>query len=342
MELKEYIKNYLAGLNISEERSIILAEQYGFILPILNKKIFEIKKIAEKYNIELDVLLWGLITSLKCAQSEEEGKSIGTGILIGDVNEIIKFLTEDVIITLPDNLNIKNWEHIRKYCGNVNGINSIFVVNKNNGIIVGAKMLPRNMPYKEAYSIITGKILKSLAICILGINDTLNIYYDGKPCYQLMRLRKFGRWILRDYDEVYKLLDERKLLKRINKPARKKLTETILDLSEIGKYSKGSAVIIGDCNELEKLITSKNEVRRVKNITDISKEELIRHATSGDGHTIFDTEGNLRYINAIFRAEGGRKASVKDVSEKTSSLGIAISQDAEITIFDKGEIIKEF
>lgn len=341
MSIKISIKNFLEELYIPEENAIILSEQYDILLPIIKGDIIKFKKMAEKKDITLDIILWALITGLKCAQSEEESRPIGTGFIIGNFDEICDILKENVVISLPKHLTIKDWGNIRKFCGYINGKNAIFIVDKNNGTIKTAKILPTNITINEKYFQITKLIPNSITILILGENNSLKIFTNGEILFQIILLRKYGKWVLRDFSSISKTIIESNILIEKEPSVVNKLIETAMSLSEIGRERGGSALIIGDTEELERKIKTKRPLSIPKNVKNVSKEELIRLATSGDGHTVLDRYGNIHSVNAIFNAEGGRLASIRDISKQTSLLGIVISQDALISIIKNGKLIQE-
>lgn len=201
MSIKEAIVNYLTNLDIDYQEAKKLSEEYSIIFSIFGEDIIELKNICERLKIKLDVLIWSLLTSIKCVQSEEESRPVSTGFIIGKYEDI-NILLKTSIITISDKINVKEWERLRQFCGDVNGITNVFVVDKDNGFIIDIKKLRNNMKDYENYKYVTNKFADVIGIQVIGIGSCINIFMEGDVTYQVLLIRKHGNWTLRKWHDV--------------------------------------------------------------------------------------------------------------------------------------------
>lgn len=326
--------------NLPPEKARKLAVDFSLLLCILRKEIAKYEKLARRKDISISAMFHSLVTCCKCSLSEEEGKSISTGIVIADPNAAIDVLPEKLEIPLPKGIHIGDWRKVRKLCGYVDGATAAFVVEKSNGVIKGARNLQKFLSENhDPYLTITSKIKESVAFLVIRGHKCFRLYSDGIVSYQVILLRKYGEWRSRDCVTYLSKLASLAFSKGINTAMIPTISRTSLEISEgLG----GAQFLIADRNEIKSKIASETRLKAPKKILDMTIAQIIRNVSS-DGASILSKNGELESVEAKFLATGGRLASIIDMTKSASSaMGIVISMDGTIFVVDKGKIAMEF
>ena len=271
-----------------------------------------------------------------CCLSEEEGKSISTGIVIADSVAIASVFPEEIEIPLPERLYIGSWRRIRKLCGYVDGETAAFSVDKSNGWVNGAKnfhgvLIEKSNPYSQ----VTGRIKNSVALQVVKGCRCVRLYSDGDLECQIILIRKYGEWASRNTGQHLRRLEAVAASKGIDITAIHRVFKASLRISEIGE---GAQFLIADKEDVESVIGSETLLKPSKRLSELTEEQLIRDVTK-DGAAILGKAGELGSVEAKFLATGGRLASMLDVTKLVpDAMAIVVSMDGQISVVDKGKV----
>ena len=303
-----------------------------------------VQVLAQRKGIEYSIIEEILRVLLLCSQSEEEGKPVEMGIVIGNDQRIRKFFASPSVSVPSENLSLteKDWPTIRKEIGRkANGRGAALIVHDRDGSLIDVRELPNNIP-GDYYCFLTHP-LHSDAVAFLVKQSAVRVYYDGSFKYQLILNRKYGRWGCRNLEKVCEELEK--------KAGRKSIRPGILSLiikicAAISEEKEGAIVIVGDFSQIEPYVLSEFKKKisktRQKFIAQMTEDEIIRLVRE-DGAMFFDKEGRFQASQMTFIGPGGRHKIARYITEKCGqSLSFVVSHDTTITIFDMGQKWKEF
>lgn len=303
-----------------------------------------VQVLAQRKGIDYSIIEQILRVLLFCSQSEEEGKPVEMGIVMGNDRRVKKSLASPSVAVPSENLFLreKDWPRIREEISRTaNGKGAALIVNDRDGSLRDVRELPNNIP-GDFYCFLTHP-LRSGAIAFLVKQSTVRVYYDGSFKYQLILNRKYGRWGCRNLGKICEELEK--------KAARKSIRPGILNLiikicAMISEEREGAIVIVGDFKQIEPHLLPESKERisrtRQKSITEMTEDEIIRLLRE-DGAIFIDKEGRFWGSQMTFIGPGGRRRIARYITKKCGqSLSFVVSHDTTITIFDMGEKWKEF
>lgn len=331
---KSMIKRYLQKKwQLSPEDSDILSKDFALLLSFLGNEIAKYQQLARKKGISSSTMFYSLNACYKCAQAEEEGKPVSTGILIADTTIADAYFPEKLEITVPM-FHIKDWIQMRSFCGYVNGTSAAFVVEKSDGTVKSA----RNLNIENAYVHFTSDVKESVALLVIKGCKCFRLYSEGVIAHQIILIRKHGIWKSRDLISYLERLKPLILKKDINLLTASIAFKVSLLISE---RSLGAALLIANRIEVLNKIREETQLIPPKMITELTEDQLIRDVTQ-DGATIMDKSGKIVSVGAKFIVTGGRLASMKDITSSiSSSIGVVTSQDGIVSIVENGQVIEE-
>jgi hypothetical protein len=288
-------------------------------------------------KISRDVLQQAFKISQCCARSEEEGKPLKMGIIIGDHEKVAKILDTSLVEKIQDDLFLREdeWIRIRREISRkADGVASTLVVDEEDGRILDAKDMGG-----LTYSDIT---LTTESVAFQISDNCVRIISQGQLQYQHILNRKTGQWSLRNVQQIQKEVKNIAVNKGMNPSVLNKIIEISFKLSEA---KEAALYLTGDFSELERCLTKESKDRllnsRAKSILSISESELISYSRE-DGAVIIDEHGMLRVVEAYFTVGGGRHEVARQVTERCPrSISIVISRDATISIYDRGCLRQE-
>lgn len=331
--------------DVGKEVKKIESELRPSYIPLfLDVPIDLVQILANRKAIEYLAIEQVLRVLLLCSQSEEEGKPVEMGIIIGDDQRIKKVLASQSTMSLSKNLFLgeKDWPRIREEISRkVNGKGAVLIVNSRTGNLTDVRTLPRNI-LDDPYCFLTHP-LHSNAIAFLVKQSVVRVYYDGSFQHQLILNRKYGRWGCRNLVKICNELKKEAARKTI-KPL--VLGQIIKVCTKISEEREGALVVVGDFNQIEPhlLPESRKRISRTRQelISEMTEAEIIRLLRE-DGAVVLDKNGRLRGYQMRFIGPGGRHKIARYITEKCDqSLSIAVSHDNTITIFDLGKKWKQF
>jgi hypothetical protein len=288
-------------------------------------------------KISKDVLEQAFKISQCCASSEEEGKPLNMGIIIGDHERVARTLDTPLVEKIPDDLFLREdeWSRIRREISRkTDGVASTLIVDGEDGRILDAKTMSR-LTYSEITS-----TTESVAFQIS--DNCVRIVSQGQLQYQHILNRKTGQWSLRNVQRILKEVKNIAIDKGMNPSVLNKIIEISFKLSEA---KEAALYLTGDFSELERCLTKESRDRlfnsREKNILSISESEMISYSRE-DGAVVIDEHGILRVAQAYFTIGGGRHEVARQVTAQCPrSISIVISRDATISIYDRGHLRQE-
>lgn len=330
---------------VGKEVERIESELRPSYLPLfLDVPIDLVQILAERKAIEYSAIEQVLRVLLLCSQSEEEGKPVEMGIIIGNDQRMNKVLVSQSTMSLSKNLFLgeRDWPRIREEISRkVNGKGAVLIVSSRTGNLTDVRTLPRNI-LGDPYCFLTHP-LHSNAIAFLVKQSVVRVYYDGSFQHQLILNRKYGRWGCRNLAKICNEMKKEAARKTI-KPL--VLSQIIKICAKISEEREGALVFVGDFNQIEPHLLPESRERisgtRQKLISEMTEDEIIRLLRE-DGAVFFDKHGRLRGYQMRFIGPGGRHKIARYITEKCDqSLSIAVSQDNTITIYDLGKKWKQF
>lgn len=296
------------------------------------------KEMVTRFEkISEDVLGQAFRVSQCCARSQEEGKSLKIGFIIGDSEKVQKILDKPLVEKISEDLFLREekWVRIRKKISRkADGVASTLIVSGEDGRILDARIMGR-LTYSKITSMTDSVAFKIMENCV-------RIIASGQLQFQHILNRKTGQWSLRDVQRIKKEIENIARDKRMEPPILNKIMEVAFKISE---SKEASLFIMGDFSELERCLTKESRDRlvnlRPKNILSIPENELVIYSRE-DGAVVVDENGMLKSVGAYFTGGGGRHEVARQVTEDCpSSISIVVSRDATISIYDKGHLKQE-
>jgi len=293
--------------------------------------------LARIPTVNAEVLEQAFKISECCARSEEEGKPLRMGFIIGDHAKITQVLDTPSVERISDDLFLKEdeWVRLRKEISRkADGVNSTLVVNGEDGHVLDVRALGI-LTYPEITSMID-----SVAFQIF--NNCVRIICGGQLQYQHILNRKTGQWNLRNVQQIEKRTESMATRKKINPMFLSRIVKIAFKLSE---SSEASLYVIGSLAELERHLTTESRNRlhnsRPRYILNISDDELMIYSRE-DGAIIIDENGMVETAAAYFTYGGGRHEVARQVTRDCpSAISFVISRDATISIYDEGQLVEE-
>jgi hypothetical protein len=319
--------------HLSEKEALKLAKDFWLVFSVLHKDLIKYVKLAKKKGILAPIMLHSLVICCKCSLSEEEGNPVSTGIIIGDFDDVSTILPINMEIPLPEELDIRDWKAIRKFCGYVDGETAAFIIDTCKCRIKGAKNIRTHI---DSYSEVTNQLGESLGLVVVKGRKCFRLYSDGAVAHQAILIRKYGEWANRDMKRHLEKLKSMTSRKGIGFDFVERIFRASLRISEIGQ---GAQFLIVDKKSIKALIRSEKQLSSPKRVDEMTDEQLIRNVTM-DGAAVFEKTGELASVETKFLATGGRLASILDVTKSASdALALVVSMDGEISIVEDGKIV---
>lgn len=290
--------------------------------------------IVKYKNIDRELLEEALKISQFCARSEEEGKPLNLGMIIGDQKKVFDMLKKPLLEVISKGLllRVSEWPQIReKISRKVNGKVSSLIIDGDNGEISDARFMGQT-----TLSEITS-LTDTVAFMIK--ESCVNIFFNGEIQFQLILNRKYGQWSIRNLGQIRNELKEISFEKSIDYFTLNK----ILEIARIASENKeASLFVIGNYSEIKENLNS-DSLQRIINIkpiaiSDINKNELLAYSRE-DGAIVIDEKGNLRGTEVYFTKGGGRHDVARYVTEECPNcVSIVVSRDTTISIYDSGQL----
>ena len=329
----------------------VLLEYLYYIFNIQKSPISEnayVFKDHSRYNLELldKVYKFGIELSTR----KIENKEISTGFIFHETEEQ---LSENSVkrIELAEKIEFGNFRAIKSLIKATNGKNIFF------NVIDG----------KITHIFTTRGSIQEIAMEPFGEGKTfgsepliLSIQGTGKVVF-LQGNTDRNRILLQLIHSQPLIKDYRFIENYINGFLKDNLSDNIDPtlfvkwLMKLPTEKRGATIIIGDFEKenIRKSLVSFSEVsatgNSLFNLVEI-EEKLLDHLTMPDGALIFNNHGELLFIGSILPFSKGKKVlgggarhqSAINFSKQKKCIGITISEDGGISIFDTGKSLIKF
>ena len=301
-----------------------------------------------RYDMEL--LEKAYVFANELSSRKIENKEIYTGFIFHDSeDELLDNSIERIKLCAP--IDFGDFSKIKNLIPSTNGRDIFFNVTKNK--ITHVFITRREVLEISMEPIANGKyfLARPLILSIQGSGKTFFIQGDtnrNKPLFQIVS----NRPIIKDFNFIENYL-KNFLSTRIDPNIDPQFF--IKWLLSIPVKKKGTTVIIGDFDkeELRKKLVHYVEVSINVSIIrhyEKSNRVLLDHITNPDGALIFNKTGDLLFMSAILPFSQGRKVvgggarhqSAINFTKKFKCVGMTVSEDGNISIFNNGKLEIKF
>lgn len=332
--LGESVQILLTRLGLEEEEVIRCSEYFIEILAIFKGDIWNIVEKAQSKGINPIVTLDLLNISIRCSRVKDEGKSITTGFIVGNPDEIFVLLTNTLYTASYDGIYFKPdyWDKLVNIVIEVNRTSAIIVIDGKSGLISGIRKTDPELD--DNYRSLTEQ-----CNCIglyIGVMNFFRIYSDGNMSNQVIINRNTGEWVNRKIPEIEEQLaclsEEKSLDSRI--------IITAFRIAMLGsERSIGGSFYFSNIEDISRLTADSLEERDPKTISNIARDDVFSYM-SRDGAVVLNQHGILHGVGVKFAVRGGRRnAALAVTKEVISCCAIVVRQDGNILVYQDGRII---
>lgn len=331
--------------NVDKEVSFLKAETRTSYGPLsIGLPLELVQTLGSRLGFSYRAIEQSLNVVVSCSMSEEEGKPVKMGIILEGIKKVGQLFAAQSVAPFTHGLflNENDWPKIREEISRTaDGTVAALIVDGKTGRLKDVRILPRHFD-GDFYCYLTHP-MQSDGIGLLVKQSSVRVYCNGTLKYQLILNRKLGRWVTRDIGAIFNEVEQRSIGNSVKSGLISLIGNVATKMSE---DKEGAIAIVGDLRSIEPYLLEESKERisaaRRRLIQDMSEEEIIQLLRE-DGAVIFDKEGQFRGSHIKFNGPGGRHAIARYITEKChGSLSVVVSQDATITVYEKGHIIKEF
>ena len=332
---------------MSFQKSIMLEYLYSILnydlLPISSNA--SLLKDANRYNLQLLETIYDF--GMEISSRRIENKDIYTGFIFHSSE--VELLSNSIkCIRLSDAPEFGSFQNLKSLISASNGRNVFFNVTGNR--VTHLFVTRENVTEIAMEPFVGGKTFtgKPLILSIQGNGKVLFLQGDVEQNRILFQITN-SRVNIKDYRFIENYLD--KFFKDVFIYSDLPCSHFVKWLLKFSSKKKGTTVIIGNFNksDLKYKLVSYNDISIDSSLVfsdDRYSLELLDSISNPDGALIFDEMGILLFMSAILPFSKGKKIagggarhqSTINFTRSNRCIGITVSEDGGITIFNKGKI----